>query len=266
MILLDPVNAVTSIAFYRKVAAQTAGRTALYLVYLAAVFALAATAAMRVRVGPAISETFVWLEKSVPPLSFSNGRMSSTLTEPLVLRHPQVPDVAFGIDTNRVEPVTPDDMARDKVMAYLTSNAFYVQQRPGQVEVYDFSKAPQAQPVVIDGRFYRQADQMMGRILYPATLLVAFLVFLAWKGWASLFYSVVALIVNAGAQAELPYGALFRLSVYAQTLVIALQIIFLFMPVQIPFFGFLAVAVTTAYLWLAVKKVKEPEAPLAPAA
>lgn len=258
MLLLDPVNAVTSIGFYRKVAAQSMGRTFLYLLYLGLVFSIATAAAMRIRVGPAISETFVWLEKSVPPLTFSGGRVSSSLTEPLALRHPQVPEVAFIIDTNRETPVTPDELTQNKAMAYLTSNAFYIQQRPGKVEVYDFSKTPSPKPVTIDSKLYRDADQILGRILYPATFIVAFLIFLVWKGLSSLFYSVVALIVNAGAQAQLEYGTLFKLGVYAQTLVIVLQSVFLFMPVAIPLFNLIAVAATTAYLWLAIKKIKEP--------
>lgn len=258
MILLDPVNAITSLNFYRKVAVQSLGRTFLYLFYLALVFGLAAMLAMRIRVGPAISETFRWIEKSVPPLTFSGGRLSSTLTEPLLLRHPQVPEVAFILDTNRETAVTPEELMQNKVMAIVTSNAFYIQKQPGRLEVYDFSKTPSPKPVTLDAALYRQADALLGRILYPATFVVGLLIFFAWKLCASLFYSVVGLIVNAGAQANLDYGVLFRIGVYAQTLVIALQITFLFMPVAIPVFNLLAIAATTAYIWLAVKRIKEP--------
>lgn len=256
--ILDPINSITSIDFYRKIARQSFGRSALYLAYLALLFSVTGTIAFKVKVGPAINETFQWLENSVPPLTFSGGKITSALAAPLTIRHPRVQEVALTIDTPRTEPVTPQLMEERHVMAYLASNAFYLMQKNGKIEVYDFSRAAGTRPVVLDAAFYRNANRIMNRVIYPIALTLTFLLFLLWKGCSSLVYSLVALAINQVAEAGLAYGALFNISVYAQTLVIALQGILLFMPAGIPLFWLAALVITGIYIWLAVKRNSQP--------
>lgn len=265
MMILDPLNGVTSLNFYRRVAKQSVGRSFLYLAYLSVLFSITATAAMKLKVGPAVDETFQWLERSAPPLMFQGGKVTSTATAPVTVRHPSIKEIAFTIDTARTEPVTPAMMEENKVMAYLTSNAFYVVQRPGKVEVYDFSKAAPPKPVVIDSAFYRSANQVMNRVLYPAALVATFFLFLIVGGTLSLFYSVLALILNAALKGGLEYAALFNIAVYAQTLAIVLQMISFFTPVGLSMFSLPAMIATGVYIGLAIKRTTEPEAP-APAA
>ena len=60
--------------------------------------------------------------------------------------------------------------------------------------------------------------------------------------------------MNSAAQAALPYRDLFNISVHAQTLIIAIQAVFLFMPVGIPLSALVALVLTGIYQWLAIKK------------
>ena len=265
MLLLDPVNGITSIQFYRKVAAQGLGRTVLYLLYLGGVFAIAAGVAAKLRIGPAIDGTFTWLESSMPPLTFANGKVSSPATGPVVVRHPQFPELALVVDTSREEPVTPQLLEQNKAKAYLTQKALYLEERNGKMDVFDYSKSMGPGPIVIDGTFYRSAAGVMNRLLIPATAVMGFLMFVVWRTLTSLFYSLIAVIINSVAETSLAFTPLFNIAVYAQTLVIVLQIIFFFMPVRIPLFGLAAPVATGIYIWLALKAIKEP-APAAPAA
>jgi hypothetical protein len=264
--LLDPVNAITSVNFYKKVAAQGPGRTALYLVYLSAVFAVAATLAVKVRVGPEIDKTFVWLAQSMPTLTLAGGRITSSSPEPVTLRHPTVSEIAVTIDTSRTEPVTPETLESAKVAAVLTSSTLYLRgSQPGRMETYDLSKANAPKPVVIDASFYQTAGKTLTRVLYPLTLIISFFLVVFWKTAASVIYSLMALMINAVAQGNQPYGSLFNIAAYAQTLVVVLQAILLFMPAGVPGFSVISAAVTGVYIWLALKRINQPAQP-APAA
>jgi uncharacterized membrane protein len=260
MMILDPINAVTSIEFYRKAAAQAVARTAGYLCYLAFLFSLIATVAIRVRVGPEIDKTFVWLEKSMPTLTLSNGKMISKLTAPLTLRHPDAPDVAVTIDTARVDPVTPQMLETQKVMAYISSNALYVMRSPGELRVFDFTTQKLgAKPFVIDAPFYESSRQFLDRILYPFLLVIIFVVFALWKTLAALFYSLVGISMNSLFRGALSYASLFNIAAYAQTLMVIVFAIFLFMPTPLPWAGAISFIATSIYIALSVKKIKEPQ-------
>jgi len=259
--ILDPLNSITSVLFYRKIAAQSIGRSLLYLCYLSLLFAAATTFAVKVRVMPVILETFEWLEKTVPPITLSGGKVSTASPEPITIRHPKVPEVAVIIDTLRTEPVTPQMLEEAKAVAYLTSTALYVRQQTNKVEIYDFSKATNPKPVVIDAQFYRAAAQIIGRVLYPIAFAITFFAFWAWKGAASLIYSLFAMVINAVLGGKLEYRSLFNITLYAQTLVVLLQAFFLFMPNRFPFFPPLALLIISAYIALGIKTSMEPAAP-----
>jgi len=257
--ILDPINSITSINFYKKVAGQTLGRTLLYLTYLGVLFSLVFLVFLKMRVWPSLEGTFQWLETSVPAITYSKGRLSTPTNEKVTVRHPKINEVAFTIDTNRAEPVTTQMMADEKVSAYVTSNALYILQPGGKVEAYDFSKVPSAETRVFDAKFYQELARDLRLVLYPLGLLAAFTLFAAWKLVATLFYSLIALLINGIGESGLAYKALFNLSVYAQTLVIAVQCILLLIPAQVPQFTLLAAVATTAYLWLAIKKNSPPQ-------
>lgn len=253
--IFDPVNSVAAPSFYRKVSGQSFGRSFLYISYLVAVFALCATVALKVKVGPTIDETFTWLERSVPTLTYADGKITSAQPGPVRLQHPRLSDVSLMIDTGRTDAVTPQQMEDAKVLGFLTSTAFYLKEQNGSLRVYDLSKGAQAgKPVTIDAAFYRNAALVMGRLLYPGALVAAFCIFLAWKIFTTVLYSLAAMMINAFAGARLEYAPLLNIAVYAQTPAILLAILSLFLPFAIPGYTLLCVAITCGYIWLGVKQ------------
>ncbi|MBI5631524.1 MAG: DUF1189 family protein [Elusimicrobia bacterium] len=260
--VLEPLSSVASLAFYREVAKKSLGRVFLYLCYLSLLFSLAATVAFKVKVGPAIDDTFQWLASSTPPLTFEGGKLSSTAPQPLTIRHPKIPEIAVTIDTARAEPVTPETLAAGKVSAYLTANALYIMKNRGQLAVHDFSTAVSPKPVVIGPAFFREAQQALSRFLYPIVFAGIFLLFLAWKAWATLLYSLLALLFNAAAGTNLSYRSLLGICVYAQTLAAGLQAAWFFLPVAPPYFFLAGLALNSTYILLAVLKNREPAVPM----
>lgn len=259
MFILDPINSITSVKFYKKVSSQSGLRTAGYLGYLGLLFALMATIAFKVRLGPAIDSTFAWLQAQVPTLIFANGKVTAPSSSgPTTIVHPTIPELALHIDVNRVEPVTPQTMDELKVKAYLAQSALYLIDPNGRLQVSDFSKSQTDKTLTVDAAFFRQAQSLLARALYPVALVLSFGFFLLWKSFSSVFYSLVAMAVNAVHDAKLEFGALFNIAVYAQTLIIALQTIFLFMKAPLPLSSLISLAATTTYIWLAVKAAGAP--------
>jgi hypothetical protein len=253
---LDPINAITSIEFYKKVAKQSLGRTAAYIALLSLLFTLALTVALKVKVGPAIDDTFVWLEKTMPRLTFANGKLSADPEAAVTLRHPKIEEVALIIDTARTEAVSAADLEKAKVSAYITGTAMYVAPGPGEVRVHEFGSAPNTpgqQPVVIDSKFYKELARITRLVLYPSLMIVVFLFFISWTLMSTAFYSLVGVGANTVANGGLEYKSLFNIALYAQTLITALQAIFLFMPVGLPLAPLVSLILTTTYIWLAVK-------------
>jgi hypothetical protein len=258
--LLEPIRAVISLDFYRRVAAQSWWRSLLYLVYLSLLLSLAFTVSLKIHAGPGIDATFEWLKKSAPSMTFANGKLTSSLTEPLVLRHPQMPQIGVLIDTNRAEPVSMQVLDDAKVQAYLTSNALYFQERPGQLRVYDFSKAADAKPVSIDAAFYESARQIFDRVLYPVVFAAGSLFVVLWTGLTTLVFALVGVLLNALSESGVGFGPMVRVALYAQTLPTAVQAAALLSGRTIPRWSILSLVITGVYIWLALARLKRDRA------
>ncbi len=266
MFLLDPVNGVTSIAFYRKVAPQSHARSFLYVVYLGALFTAGCLGAAKAKITPAIQETAAWMARTIPTLTLEGGRLKSAVEGPVTIRHPKVSGVAAVIDTTRTDPVTPQMMEAAQVQIYITANALYLKRLPGRLDVHDFSGAPAKDgPQVLDADFYKEAGELLPIFFYIFIAALVFPFFIAWTIAATALYSLMALMLNALMNGGLGYAPLLNITVYAQTLPTALWVVFLFMPAFPPGFPILTAALTGTYIALAVRDFLRAPPP-APAA
>lgn len=258
--LQDLLGSVASTSAYRRFAAQKASRTLLYLAFLSVLFTAAGTVALRLRLGPIVDETFAWLQKEVPALTFSKGVVTSTTPGPVRLTHPRAAEVALMIDTARTTPVTAQDMAEAKVLAYLTSNALYMEKEAGSVTSYDLSKAAMERPVTVDARFFQEASKALKTVVYPATILSLLLMFAAWTAACAVFYALLGLVFNSLAGGALGFGALFQMAVHAQTASTLLRAVLAFLPFALPAAGLISLLMSSAYLWLGVRANARPVA------
>lgn len=257
--LSDLLGSIASTAAYRRFAAQKASRTMLYLAFLSLLFTGAGTIALRLRVGPVIDETFAWLEREAPVLTFSKGVASSSVPGPTKLIHPRAPEVAVLIDTARVAPVSAADLEEAKVLVYLTSNALYLRREPGAVQFHDLSTAAPERPVVVDAAFFREAAKAFKTVVYPLTVLSLFLMFAAWTALCGLLYALLGMMFNSLAGGSLSFSALYQMSIHAQTTATFLRAFLAFLPFAIPAAGLVSLLVTSSYLWLGVRSAARPD-------
>ncbi|MEK7234324.1 MAG: DUF1189 family protein [Elusimicrobiota bacterium] len=248
----DLLGSIASTQAYRRFAAEKAGRTILYLFFVSLLFTIVGSLAIRLRIGPIIDETFSWLAAEVPTLTFSAGKIVSSDPVPKRLVHPKATEVAFMIDTARTEPVTLQVMRDARVLAYLTNNAFYVEQKD-KIEVYDLSKTAMDRPTVVGAKFIHDAAGTLKKIFYPIAIVTVFVFVAAWIAFAGLFYALLAMLMQAIAGGSLAFGALYQIALHAQTTALLARMCMPFLPFAIPLSGLLTLLITSVYLWMAIK-------------
>ncbi|HEX4048457.1 MAG TPA: DUF1189 family protein [Elusimicrobiota bacterium] len=257
----DLLDSIVRPLAYRRFAKENGARTASYAAFLSLVFVGALGIAVKVHLAPMFTETFTWLETSMPPLTFSAGGVTSAAPGPLRLEHPQMKEVAVMIDTARKDPVTAQQMSDAKVIAYLTGNALYLERAPGQVETIDLTKGAPEHTTTVDASMYKEMEHAFDWIFYPALMLFFFLTFALALAVGGLLYGLLGLLFASLAGGSLEYPALFRIGIHAQTAGSLLYALDALLPRSIPYFQLASAAMSMTLLWLGVSAaVKAPPA------
>ena len=98
-------------------------------------------------------------------------------------------------------------------------------------------------------------------------MLFFFLSFALALALSALIYALFGLLIASLAGGSLEFTALFRMAVHIQTAGSLLYALEAMLPVSIPYFEFVSVALSLAFLWLGVKAAVAPtSAGAAPAA
>lgn len=270
--LPDLLDSLVRPAAYRRFAAEKAARVASYIAFLSLIFVGGTGLSVKLRVAPLFTETFAWLETAMPPLQFTSSGVTTATPGPLRLEHPKFKDIAVIIDTARKEPVTVQQMADAKVLAYLTGAALYLKRDQDgsapQLETIDLTKSSLERPVDVGAAAYKQMEHAFNWIFYPALMLFFFLTFASALAFAGLVYAVVGMIFASLAGGSMEFAPLFRLGIHAQTAGSLLYALDATLPQTIPFYPILSAAMSVAFLWLGVRAVVRaaPPEPAVPAA
>ena len=212
----DLLDSLCRPAAYRRFAGEKPARTASYVAFLSLVFVASIGVAVKLRLAPMFTETFAWLETSMPELQFAGGVVTATPPGPTRLEHPRSKEVALMVDTTRKDTVTAAQMAEAKVLGYVTSNALYLDRGQGQIETIDLSKSAAERPIKVDASTYKEMEHAFDWIFYPALLLFFFLAFALSIAVVGLLYGLLGLIVASATHATLTFGQLFLvLAVFA---------------------------------------------------
>ncbi|HXS99354.1 MAG TPA: DUF1189 family protein [Elusimicrobiota bacterium] len=265
----DLLDSIVRPGAYKRFAAEKGARTVRYAAFLSLIFVGAIGISVKIRLAPMFTETFDWLETAMPPLTFAAGGATSTTPGPLRVQHPKIADVAVMIDTGRKDPVTAEQMKEAKVIAYLTGNALYLDRGQGQLETIDLTKSAPEHPVTVDATMYKEMERTFDWVFYPALMLFFFLAFAVALAFCALLYGLAGLVLASLAGGALEYAALFRIGLHAQTAGSLLYALDATLPVSIPFFQLISVALSLTFLWLGVKaavKAAPAAEPPAPAA
>jgi len=267
----DLLDSIVRPAAYRRFASEKGARTVRYAAFLSLIFVGAIGISVKIRLAPLFTETFDWLETAMPPLKFGAGGVTSTTTGPLRVQHPKISDVAVMIDTARKDPVTVDQMKQAKVIAYLAGNALYLDRGQGQIETIDLTKSAPEHEVTVDSTMYKEMERTFDWVFYPALMLFFFLAFAVALAFSALLYGLAGLLLASFAGGALEFAALFRIGLHAQTAGSLLYALDATLPVSIPFFQLISIALSLAFLWLGIRAAVKPSpagppAPPAPAA
>ena len=260
----DLLDALIRPDAYRRFAGEKPARTAASIAFLSLIFMGSIGIAVKLRLAPLFDETFHWLETTMPAVTFANGTVTSTAPAPLRLEHPRMKEVALMVDTSRKDPVTAQQMADAKVLAYLTSNALYLKRGDddkAQLETIDLAKSTAERPVTVDANSYKDMERAFDWVFYPALMLFFFMTFAVSIAFCGLLYALIGLAMASLAGAALNFATLFRLGVHAQTAGCLLYSLDALLPRSIPYFQFVSVFLSLGYLWYGVRAAAVPSAP-----
>src|SRR4051812_1166863 len=154
----DLLDSIVRPAAYRRFASEKGARTVRYAAFLSLIFVGALGIAVKLRLAPLFSETFAWLETSMPALTFADGGVTSPASGPVRLEHPRAKEIAVIVDTSRKEPVTLAQMKEAKALAYLTGGALYLDRGGDQLETIDLTKSSSGRSVTVDANTYKAME------------------------------------------------------------------------------------------------------------
>jgi len=260
-VLSAPFYSFFSRSFYRKAVEAPLKKGFLYLGYLTVLAAVLVFAVFRLRVLPEIDRFAVWMEDSMPQLTWTPEGLAMNARSPYAMIHEQ-----FG-------PLVTFDMTRDEVSAeeigdaliFVTSRRAYVRHGAAEVRVYDLTqpaenRSPEHLVVSIDREFLKKFYGSLKPWLIFLSMLFFVPSFFLWKLFEALLYSLAALVLQAIRKTNLPYRRLFGLCLFAMTPATLIQFRGVFAPplAVLPFGIFGSMVVTSAYLYLALCQAKGP--------
>jgi len=276
---LDLVRSLVDFKFYREVPGRTFANASAFLGMLSTVFALCLVVAMSIQIVPKLRSSLAWARDSFPEITLSEGTISSPVKGELVVRHPDAKQIVIAFDADRETPVGTEELREKRALAYLTRNALYVakirpilearseESFPGfaidGVDTHALDKFAAGDTLVLNPAFYDRLSRQLPFLLYPVGFVVGWMIFFIWKHGAALIYSLMGLLINGFQSGRLDFPSLYKVGVFAQTPIVALQIAALFVPEPIRFFGLITFLVAGVYLWkaIAVINAELPEPP-----
>lgn len=259
-ILLAPFFSVLNLRFYRYVLGQPLRKGFLYLGYLTLLSGVFILGYVQLRLMPQIDRFAEWVEREIPPLTWTPDGLVVNAAMPYPMVHPTLGFLAV-FDTTKTQ-VQPEEIG--DFLFYVTSTNLYARQGPNEVRVYDLTRGVESLP---PDRMIVRVNADTVRDYYRAmkpwavfSVLVAFIpFFFVWKLFEAFVFSLVAALINLKCKPRLDYQTLFNLSLYVLTPVTLIQFSRLIFPwvARIPFGLGGSVLVAAAYLFLILSKQSE---------
>ncbi len=253
--LLHPlVFSFFSRSLYRDVAWNWKGLGFLYLLLLLTLAWIPATVALHRRAGALIDQFGPLVAGQVPAITITDGEVSLQEPQPYVIKIPGRDAPLAVIDTTG--QTSPRDMPGAAI--FLTRRELIVRQERGESRVFDLSSIKSFTldrgKVEACGRLIRR---WLAVALYPLLLLGSYV----YRILQALLYGALGILFARLEKADLEYPDLVRLSCVAVTPAVVLDTLRGWMGVGTTFlWWFACFAITTAYLFLAVRFSAEPPA------
>jgi hypothetical protein len=192
------------------------------------------------------------ITQQIPAITITNGKASTDAPLPHLIKDPKSGDTIAIIDTRQA--AEPENS--ESIPLVLTQTKLVTHKDARETRIYDLSSV---------GRFFIDRAKVEGwlatgkrwffPILYPVGVLFSFI----FRAIQILIYALIGLLFSRLLNVNLDYKALMRLAAVAITPMLVLDLILEFVPVHIPFFALLGIAIELGYLFFAVKVNAETE-------
>ena len=260
--LLSPVLSLFSPRFYQKVLKSSLAKGLFYLVYLSLLGALAFLLIILLKWMPTVDNFVAWLASEMPAITFENGGLSTSVSQPHTITHPKFGKIII-LNTTK-EKLEPSEIR--EAFVYVTKHLIYVS-NPLQKEtrIFDISEARQQKnvppgPHVLTGDLLKKAYDKIKPVFFGVLFGFTFLFIFLWKFVAAILYSLVAVLLNLFRDEGFPYEKLLNVSIFSMSAVTLLQFLnAIVTSIHAPVPLWVALVLTTCYLGLSILVVSPPE-------
>lgn len=260
-ILLAPIYSFFSVSFYRRVIQSSIGKGFLYLLYLSTIYGVILLSLFIIRLKPMADDFVNWFASNLPQLTLTKNGVTASIQQPFTMKSPLYGTILV-IDTTKEKA---DGTAPTHTLIYLTKTQLVFQnEAKSETRILNLlPKEDQAKAkwkdFSVTGAIVQMIYHKILPIVYPFILVLSLSVFFIWKIMASLFYSLIALLLNLFRKEKLGYGSLLVLSMFALTPVAILQIAGFFVPKLMMILSFpVAIVLTTLFLALGILATQAP--------
>jgi hypothetical protein len=247
-----PVLAFFSKSFYQDVGQHWRGTGLGYLLVILTLVWIPTMVKMQFGIARFVNSESKKFTEQIPAITISHGKVSTNVTTPYFIKDPDSGTPIAIIDTSGQYETLDSAPAN----ALLLTKSKLIMRNERETRAIDLSPVES---------FYLDRDRVEGWLATGKTWFVpiAFPLFLifsfVFRAIQALIYALIGLLFAHLMQTSLSYKTLMRLAAVAITPVLVLDLILEFIPLHIPLWSLLGVALALGYLFLAVKWNTEVE-------
>ncbi len=231
---------------YRHFLRQRPGKAVVYLLLLSLILGVAGLIPFVLDINKMLNEFIAGFDKLVPDFTFENGKLSVEGKMPIKLGE--------GSSTIIIDTTggTDESVLDDYDSAVLITSDRMIQKTYANKQVTNFDLM---QGMRIDRESVKRILPVLKSVPVIVLIFGAFFFILA-KFISALIVSLIGLIINAARGTGLPFGDIFKISVYSLTLPLLLGTLINLAGVAVPFLSLIFYLIAVVYVWGALNAIK----------
>lgn len=236
---------------YRYFISQRPGKAVVYLLLLSLILGVFSLIPVAFDFNKTLNEFIVGFDQSVPEFTFENGKLSVEGEMPII--------IGEGSSTLIIDTSTQDDesILNNYDTAVLITSDRMIQKTYANKQVTNFS--------LMQGvKFDRESVKRVLPVLKTLTVFIIIfgvIFFICAKFISAMIVSLAGLIINAATGTGLPYGDVFKISVYSLTLPMFIGTLINLTGAAVPYLNLIFYLIAIVYVWGAFSAIKNDMAP-----
>lgn len=244
------ICSVQGIKHYEEVIRETAGKAILYLLLFALLLGAVGSVRGAVETNISISKFISAFNEKCPNFELKNGELTVDGDQPMNLSDDK--DYYFVIDTTNSTNVDALNSYSNGML--ILKDKMIIKQNSAEIRTYDFKSF---QGLTINKNTVN-SYLPFARIVLPCMFIWSFLGYFLGGLISALFLALFALIANAFFKTELKYGQLYKISIYALTTPMLINVILQILGIEHFSYYWLAYHIVAfAYVCFALNRLKK---------